>query len=176
MNCHPSLSLAGAMLTVTVLAGPTPGQELADPLQMLAPLLGKTWVGHYVDSPADQHLTHIVRWEAALDGQAVRQTKEVPELGFSLESFYYWDWERKEVVFLTLTSRGFNSHGVAHSERGSIIMLGLNLGSDSAREFKLRFDLLPGDRLRDRFFLKQDDGWEQRHLIEYAAQISADGE
>ena len=142
-------------------------QELDSTLQYLAPLLGQTWVGHYVDSPEDAHLEHIVRWEAILDGKVVKKVKAVPAVDFCEVSLYYWDTEAEQVSLMSLTNRGQHTHGTVRLDDARIVMNG---DRPDGRSFVLSFEILADGRLRDKFFNVIEGDLQQGHLIEYTAE------
>ena len=144
------------------------GQDLDKSLQMFDPLIGKSWIGHYVGR--DEELDHFIRWEPILNGKAVREIKDVPELGFSLERVYYYDWGLEQLSFLALTSRGFISRGSASLDEGRILLTGVSVRPDGSAGFRIAFEVTPEGLLQDRFYLKKGDTWDQRHLIEYSAK------
>ena len=150
----------------------TNAAKLSDHLAFLQPLIGKAWLGHY-DNPEDAHFDHHIVWDPILEGQAVRATKEVPELNFTMETTYYWDPKKEEVNFLSVTNRGQLSSGIVYGTEGRIILLGTNIEASGNREFKLSFEVLADGTLEDRFFLKINEKWKQRHLIQYSAAEEA---
>jgi hypothetical protein len=142
-------------------------QELDSALQFLAPLLDQTWVGHYVDSPEDAHLQHVVRWQAILGGKAVKKVKAVAAVDFCEVSLYYWDAEVSQVSFMSLTNRGQQTHGTVRLDDGRIVMNG---DRPDGRPFVLSFEILADGRLRDKFFNVIEGDLQQGHLIEYTPE------
>ena len=146
-------------------------QELDSTLQFLAPLLGQTWVGHYVESPEDAHLQHVVRWQAILGGKVVKKVKAVAAIDFCEVSLYYWDAEVSQVSFMSLTNRGQQTHGTVRLDDGRIVMSG---DRPDGRSFVLSFEILADGRLRDKFFNVIEGDLQQGHLIEYTPKPGAE--
>jgi hypothetical protein len=144
------------------------GQALDARLEFLAPLIGADWVGHFVGS--DSTLTHRVRWEAIVGGQAVKRAKTVPEAGFATEGYYFWDWERGQVAFISVSNRGQVTRGVVSSDEGRIVLRGSWWDSDGPHEFVLTLEVLPDGRLRDRYENVINGKRTPGHLNEYSAE------
>lgn len=145
------------------------GQELDSRLKFLAPLVGRDWVGHFVGS-ADSTLTHRVRWEAILDGRAVKRVKTVPQANFTDEGYYFWDWEHSQVAFVSLSNRGQVTHGTVSADEVRIVCRGKWEDADGQHEFALTLEVLPDGRLRDRYENVIDGKRTPGHLIEYSAE------
>jgi hypothetical protein len=159
--------LSAAMLPVASSGGQ--GQDLDPRLEFLAPLIGTDWVGHFVGS-ADSTLTHRVRWEAILDGRAVRRVKTVPQAGFATEGYYFWDWERGQVTFVSVSNRGQVTHGIVSTDEGRIVLRGVWRDGEGPHEFVLTLEVLADGRLRDRYENVIDGKRTPGHLIEYSAE------
>jgi Tol biopolymer transport system component len=139
--------------------------ELYEPLRVLGPLLNTDWVGWFTEGP---EVDHICRWEPAVDGRAVRYTKRVPEMGFSIEGFYYWDPAGEEIGFTHLTSNGFVSRGTVSTEGNQIVLTGTSASEERSTEFKMTFEVTPDGRLHDRFYSRSGEGWRPGHHIVYS--------
>ena len=126
-------------------------------------MLGKRWRGRYVPADPDKQFEHVIQWEAALRGTAIRCTKQVPEVGFEMETLYYSKPGSDTIVFESLSSRGLTSSGTVQREGDGFVLL----GSDSRRRFKHSFELRPDGILEDRFLLDKQGEWVQGHLVEY---------
>lgn len=159
---HALCANIAALLILVPLAGTAQG--LDGNMELLQPFLGAPWSGHYSD-PETAHLLHESVWEPILDGRSVRLTKRVDELAFVSETIFYWDPGRRLVAFLTVTNRGQISRGTAILEGGAILLEGVSVREDGDRPFRLTYRLLDDGTLEDRFYLKQGDAWNQRHLV-----------
>jgi hypothetical protein len=144
------------------------GDDLDERLQFLEPLIETHWVGRFTDGP---DVAHECRWKPDLDGRAVRYTKEVAELEFSVDGFYYWDSADGRVEFFTLTSNGFVSQGVVSTEGERIVLIGTSVSAERATEFKMTFEVGSDGRLHDRFYRHSGTEWPLGHHIIYAPDI-----
>ena len=148
-------------------------RELSEHLRFLEPLLDREWVGHYTDEET-AHFIHVLRWELVHGGHVVRMTKQVEELGFAVETLYYWDPDSSNVAYVTVTNRGQVSTGTAVAQGDTIELLGQDLTADGQVAYRYAFYITGDGILEDRFSRRTGDGWEERHLIRYELQVSTD--
>jgi hypothetical protein len=159
--------IALPILLVVVSAGFS--QELDEHLLILQPLIGATWVGHFLES-ADSGLVHVVRWEPILNGKVIRSTKEVAALNFRMETLYFWDWENETISFLQLSSGGTFSEGTVALAEKKITLSGRGIRPNGVSEFKQTFEIRPNGTLEDYYYRRDDDEWVQGHRIVYSRQ------
>ncbi len=153
-------------LSLSVVASPVPAADLAEEFASFEPFLNRTWVGHFVDSP-DSNLTHILRWESILDGQAIRKIKEVPEVDFSMEALVYIDPESGDLAYLSVNSRGGVAQGTFTVEDGVLVQHGTQRHAAGVIATKYTFAILPDGRLEDLFLHETAGPWRQGHKIHY---------
>jgi len=163
----PPLALVAGISCVA----PSHAQEIEDQLRLLAPLVGETWIGRFVQPEGAPSLR--LTWEAALDGHAIRLTKEAPGVDLIAETLYYWDRAENALRFLSLSNRGVVSRGAVTVEDGLIVHVGLQVDRAMVTEYKQTLELLVDGRLRDIFCARTPAGWWQRHLI-FHERIPAD--
>ena len=169
MQLRPFLFALASTAILAVAPSDAGGQELDGRLEFLAPIINRTWVGHFVGS-ADSTLTHRVRWEPILDGKAVRRTKSVPEAGFADDGYYFWDWEAGQVAFISVGNRGQVTRGFVASEEGRAVLRGAWRDANGIHEFALTLKVLPDGKLEDRYYRVANGEWTQGHLIIYSAK------
>ncbi len=136
------------------------------PLEIFNQFTGKSWEGHYVDSE-DSLLIHELKWEFILNSKGAKETKSVPEVGFEMETYFYYDWEKNQISFLSLINKEMNSNGKVVAEGPKIILEGKTFYSGGSSEFKKTFEVNEDGKLIDEFYRKKGDGWIRGHLIEY---------
>jgi len=163
------MPFAAGFVILFIFAPRVVSEGLDEHLLLLQPLMGKTWIGHY-DGPSDSELEHAIHWAPILGGKVVKSTKQVASLDFSMETFYFWDWEKEAVSFLRLTSRGIFSRGTVSVDEGGVTLLGMGIRPNGVSEFKQTFVIRAGGTLEDYFYRKEDGRWEQGHLIKYARE------
>src|SRR6185503_11687385 len=66
-------------------------------LEPLRPLLDKTWKGAFKDSTPDKPIVDVMRWERALNGNAVRVVHSINNGNYGGETIIRWD-EKQQVV------------------------------------------------------------------------------
>lgn len=135
-------------------------------LQIFESLTGKNWKGHYVDSE-DSIYTHYIKWEYILDNKTVRETKTVSELNFEMVTYYYFDWEKDQISYLSLLNKDMMSTGTVHIKSSKIVLTGSTYFDGGAYNFKKTFELDDNGNLIDKFFRKKGDTWVKGHIIKF---------
>ncbi len=135
-------------------------------LETFHKLVDKEWVGHYVDSE-DSHYVHKVKFEYILNGQAVKETKIVDELQFEMETYYYYDWDKEQISFLSLLNKEMHSIGKVVIDGSIFTLEGTNFFSSGRTEFKKKYEITKLGKFYDHFYRKKEDSWIRGHLIEY---------
>ncbi len=152
-----------AILLTSLAAAAT---ELQDPLAPLGLLVGTSWTGRFVSTPAPP-FDHEIEWTAALDGHVVKWMKRVNQIGFAMETMFYWDSEAEVIVFTQLASNGIHSRGTVASDDGRVTLAGYSIHSGELVEFRQTFEIMPDGTLEDRYYSKANDGWIPEHVIVY---------
>lgn len=140
----------------------TSGQE--NQLSAFENLTAHDWIGHYVDSE-DSNLTHNVTFEYHLGSRAVVQKKIVPEIGFEMETYFYWDWSDNRVAFLSLMNKDLFSTGWVEPTDSNLTLWGQTYFEGGQSDFKITYEINNQGRLVDRFYRRQKEAWVQGHLI-----------
>ncbi len=90
-------------------------------LQILEPLLGKTWKGPFSNSQREKPMVDIARWERALNGQAVRMVHSVNDGIYGGETLFVWNEKKQAVEFYYFTTAGFMTTGTLELKEGKFI-------------------------------------------------------
>ena len=143
--------------------------ELDEHLRIFQPLLESVWAGGYVGEDAPD-LEIVLRFEAILDGMAIRYSRDAEAVDFAAVTHFYWNPDRKEVCFLSLNSRGMVDEGVVESDGDTIVLRGKSIWPDRIVEFKTELHLDEDGTLRDTFTRKENTGWEQGHVQEFVVR------
>ncbi len=141
------------------------GGELNEHLSGFKPMLAERWVGHY--SPDSEGMTHIVSWQPMLGGQAVRFAKNVPEIGFSMETWFFWNPTNERVELFSLTSKGHVTQGTVAFPSGTVEIHLWETGPIETPQTRLIFRVDQDGKLYDEFFRRTNDGWHRGHLVIY---------
>jgi len=155
-----------AMIVVAWMALVSMAQELVDELAMFEPLVGTAWSRRFQDHWVTQS-EHVIEWEATVGGQVVRWSKRVEELGFSMETFFYWDSAAGRVAFVQFASNGNHGEGVVETEGRVLVLIGTSKRGSTSMEFKQTFEIVEDGTLEDRYFSRAGDGWAAEHVIVY---------
>jgi len=133
-------------------------------LAAFASLVGTSWRGGYVgsDGPTIDH-----HWEAALDGHAVVRRIDVPEVGFSDETRFFWDWQQERIAFVGLNTRRIVTRGTVATSEGHLILQGTDHWPDHVTESRRTVELLPGGQMRDVYERREAGQWVPGHVQEF---------
>ena len=99
------------------------GEEtsLAPQLEPLRPMLGRTWKGAFKNSTPQRPMVDVMRWERALNGQAVRVVHSVNDGVYGGETIFRWNEKKQEVAYHYFTTAGFMTVGSVRFEDGKLI-------------------------------------------------------
>jgi len=155
-----------ALLVTLVLPKAMRAAELNPHLAPLKPLLGKTWRGVFPNSTPAKPVVDISRFEAALNGQAVRNLHSINDGDYGGETLMVWDKEKQAIVYYYFTTAGFYTTGTIHPQDAGFTSHEIVKGdADGVTEVKAMFRLLPDGRLHAHTeYLKQGKWVEGRDL------------
>lgn len=149
--------------------------NLSEPLAPLAPFVGKTWKGEFVDSTPEKPMFDVSRWERALNGQAVRVLHSVNDGEYGGETIFYWDREQQRVVFHYFTTAGFYTHGTIEVKDGKMTSREVVTGNaNGITEVEATSEFLPDGRLRSSARYLQNGSWVPGHEILYREDPTAE--
>ena len=134
-NGWRAVPLTIGILTAAVAAS---GQDLIAELAIFDGLVGTSWTGRFTSTPAPP-FDHIIEWNVILGGHVVQWSKRVDALGFSMETFFYWDAELETVAFTQLVSNGIHGKGRVETVEGGIALVGVAMQSFGIVDFKQTF-------------------------------------
>ncbi|UCC84647.1 MAG: hypothetical protein JSW46_06905 [Gemmatimonadota bacterium] len=139
--------------------------ELIPELEVLRPFVGD-WIGEFQD--AGERPTVHRSWTPILDGQAIRETRSVPEVGFEAESIYYYDRAAGVVAYLGLTDNGYMSRGRIAFDGGLFTQSGEQTRPDgSTGSIRVTFEFTDEGTLVNQLFNLEGDEWRTGHSVIY---------
>ena len=103
--------------------------QLDSHLEPLRPLLDKTWKGAFKDSTPDKPTVDVMRWERALNGNAVRVLHSINNGSYGGETIIRWDETQQAVTYHYFTTAGFMTIGTMIFKDGKVISRELVTGS-----------------------------------------------
>src|ERR1039457_350493 len=120
-------------------------QPSLDPhLEMLRPLLEKTWKGQFKDSKPDKPTVDVARWERALNGKAVRILHSVNDGIYGGETIITWDEAKQSLVYHYFTTASNSTTGTMSSKDGKFVTDEVVTGSaGGVTEVRATSELLP---------------------------------
>lgn len=167
MESKSTFFLLSAILIMLTLRSTGFCQNIEKELAIFNDFVDKEWVGHYVDSE-DSIYIHYISWKFDQNNKAVKESKNVPELGYHQETSYYWNWSENKLAFTSSNNKEMISSGIVHLENDKIHLIGKTYFSGGHSLFKKTFMIDSNDKVVDLFYRKRGDNWQQGHLIEYS--------
>jgi hypothetical protein len=132
-------------------------------LDILKPLVGKTWASEMTD-PSGRQTLHMSRlYEAMHDGKILKIHQECTELNSQTDGYYYYDPDKKEIAFLTLTNNGNFAVGNVKEEGGKILEYGHITFPDEKLEFRNTYKLTADGEMADHFLSFENGEWRAGH-------------
>jgi hypothetical protein len=159
-------------LTVFVLlmaGGRISGQEqdgLSQELERLRPFIGE-WIGEFQGS---EERPRILRaWSPALDGQAVREIRIVPDSDFAAESLFFSEGKDGALSHLGITNNGYVTRGEIQYDGEAFVQTGKQLRPDgSVGHIRVSFRFQEDGTLLNQLFNLVDGKWEPAHVVLYS--------
>jgi hypothetical protein len=158
-----AVSLAASLTSVQA------DQPSLDPhLEMLRPMLEKTWKGHFKDSKPDKPVVDVSRWERALNGKAVRILHSVNDGIYGGETIITWDEAKQSVVYHYFTTASNSTTGTMKSKDGKFVTDELVTGNaGGVTEVRATTELLPEGTLHVKAEYLKNGEWVPGHEISY---------
>jgi hypothetical protein len=143
--------------------------DLNPRLAPLKPLLDKTWRGVFPESKPDKPVVDVSRFEAALNGQAVRNLHSINDGEYGGETLIVWDQEKQSLVFYYFTTAGFYTTGTMRAEEGALVSHEVVKGNaDGVTEVKATFRPLADGRLHVKTLYLKEGKWVDGRDMHYA--------
>jgi hypothetical protein len=105
----------------------------------------------------------MCRYEPMHDGKILKFYQECPELNSRTDGYYYYDSDKKEVAYLTLTSNGNIAVGNVKEEDGKILFYGFVIFPDRKLQSRCIFELTPDGGIIDKYFSLENGNWRPGH-------------
>ena len=170
-----AILLAWGLATVNVSAA-SDKNALDDHLEPMAPLLGKTWKGHFKSSTPEKPTIDISRWERALNGKAVRVLHSINNGEYGGETLILWDSTKQSLVFYYFTTAGFRTTGtITLKDRAFTSHEVVGGGSaEGVTEVRATSELRPDGTLLVKSEYLKNGQWTPGHEISYQEDKKAE--
>ena len=136
-------------------------------LSIFEDFAGKKWIGHYQDSE-DSLLVHTIEWKFDLNKNILKEIKNVPEVNFYCETYYYWDYETDQIAYISLMNKEMISKGAVVINNEKLELSGKTFFQNGSQENKKTYEITGKGELKDFFFRKSKGRWLQGHFIQYS--------
>jgi hypothetical protein len=169
------MSRSGILVVLALAAAPAAAQATLDPrLAPLAFLVGKTWRADFPGSTPEKPVTDVSRFEAALNGRAVRSLHSINDGEYGGESLIFWDSEQGSIAFHYFTTAGFYTEGTMTPEGEGVATHEVVHGNaGGVTEVKATFRLLPDGRMHVQARELKDGAWGAPRDVYYVATPGA---
>ena len=137
-------------------------------LELLRPLLGKTWKGVFNQSKPEKPTVDIARWERALNGQAVRLLHSINEGVYGGETLIVWNDKAQKIEFYYFTTANYMTTGTMELRNGKIETHETIKGDAGAiSEVRATTEILAGNKFRVRAEYLKNGEWALGHEVTY---------
>jgi hypothetical protein len=143
-------------------------------LELLRPLLEKTWKGAFKSSTPEKPVVDVARWERALNGKAVRILHSVNDGAYGGESLVTWDEAKQSVVYHYFTTAGFMTTGTMNFKDGKFYTHEVVKGkSDGVTEVRGESELRADGTLGVKTEHKKNGEWSAGREVVYREDPAA---
>ena len=167
---HRSIQLLTfvAILCTPLLAASDPPLQLAKPLEPLQRFIGKTWKGRFASSTPEKPTHDVMKWERALNGQAIRILHSINDGDYGGETMIMWNARTERLEFHYFTTAGFFTQGTIALEQDKIITHEQVTGSkNGVTEVKGTTEILTNGRLHTKSSYLKNGQWVDGHEVFY---------
>lgn len=160
------LIVSAFVASLTLAQGET--VTIHEKLKPLQPFIGKTYRGVFKNPKGNKPMIDVMRYERALNGQAIRVLHSVNDGEYGGESIIFWDTTQKQVVYYYFTTAGFFTHGAYTVEGNKFIAQEYVTGSTTdITQVKSISELSPDGKIKMTSSYLKGDVWEPGHEILY---------
>jgi hypothetical protein len=152
--------------------------NLTKELEPLRPLL-KTWKGEFVGGKNPKPMVDVVRFERAMNGQAIRALHSVNDGMYAGETIIIWDEKAKEIQTFYFTTAGDRTEGVMKVESDGVIsstetVKGAEAKGGAVTKVRATSKLLGDGRLHVKSEYWKEGMWAPGHEIIYKEDSGAE--
>jgi hypothetical protein len=169
LNLALAVSLAASLVPLHA------AEPSLDPhLEILRPLIEKTWKGQFKDPKPDKPMADVARWERALNGRAVRILHSVNDGVYGGETIITWDEEKQSLVYHYFTTASNSTTGTLCSKDGKFVTDEVVKGNaGGVTEVRATTELLPDGSLHVKAEYLKNGEWTPGHEITYKEDANA---
>ena len=143
--------------------------KLDERFSLFKSFIGPTWVGSIPGDPRMGEIT--LKWDAILNGYAVRLRRNILNSDHWLETTYYWDESAGKIAYLALSNNGFVTKGHVIGQGGELKCEGAQRGPDVNRKSRRIYKLEKGKLYEDDQSRSADaQEWRSVHVSVFVAK------
>jgi hypothetical protein len=168
MDMHKKLITALAGLFACVSQAADVSTNLVKQLEAMKPLVGKTWRGEFKNSTPEKPVCDVMKWERALNGQAIRILHSINDGDYGGETIMMWNPKAGRIEYHYYTTAGFVTHGTAIADGGKITTHEDVIGNQQGvTEVNGTTELLPNGRVHVKSQYLKNGAWVDGHEVTY---------
>lgn len=161
MNLYRPFLIFIALVGTGVALFAADSPELKPNLESLRPWLGKTWKGEQKNSKSGKIATDVVRWERALNGNAIRVLHSINAGTYGGESILLWDEKTQTVVYHYFTTDTFTTTGTMTFKDGKILTHDVVHGdAGGITETRATIEMRPDGTYQQKTEFLKNGSWE----------------
>ena len=163
---------------VIALGAESSTNNLVKGLEPLLPLLN-TWKGEFVGGKSAKPMVDVVRFERAMNGQAVRALHSVNDGIYAGETIIVWDEKAQEIQTFYFTTTGDRTEGVMKVGSDGVIsstetVKGVEGTAGAVTKVRATSKLLRDGKLHVKSEYWKDGAWAPGHEIVYKEDAAAE--
>ena len=144
-------------------------------LELLRPLLGKTWKGVFANSKPEKPTVDVAKWERALNGQAVRSLHSINQGIYGGETLFIWDNKRQVVAYYYFTTEGYMTTGTLELKDGKMITREEVKGeAGGVTEVRATSEIQPDGKFHVKAEYLKNGEWSLGHEVTYQEDASSE--
>ncbi|MFA6232823.1 MAG: hypothetical protein WC824_01375 [Bacteroidota bacterium] len=144
-------------------------EEIHEKLLPLKDLLGRTFKGKLSEPDAKNEMWDVMRFERALNGNAVRMLHSINEGEYGGETIIFWDEAKQSLMYYYFTTAGFYTQGTMQMVSGSkwTAHETVNGPADGITEVRSTGEFFRDGQLKTTSEYLKEGTWVQGHSVSY---------
>ena len=142
--------------------------QLSDHLSGLAPFIGKTFIGEFINSTPKNPIYDVIYWERILNGDAVQVTHSVNDGEFGGERIIIWDPEETKVVSWYFATGGLITKSIIDIRLKELISIeDVSKNNTSITKIKTIYKIMSNGDLNCKIKYFMNNVWVDAHELVY---------
>ncbi|MBI4662764.1 MAG: hypothetical protein HY735_28450 [Verrucomicrobia bacterium] len=163
------------LLSASSLATGAEAPSFSKELEPLQRFVGKTWKGRFRQSTPEKPMYDVMKWERALNGQAIRILHSINQGEYGGETILMWNPKISRLEYHYFTTAGFFTHGTMTIEGNKITAHEEVTGNkNGVTEVEATMEILADGRMHSKSLYLQNGKWVDGHEVSYEESPGAE--